>query len=243
MRARTGGGRGSQPASNSMVEFRHVTKTYPRTHTHALKDVDFHIAKGEFVYVTGHSGAGKSTLLALMLRRIVPTEGTVAVAGNDVSRLPESRLPYLRRSIGMIFQDHRLLGHLSALENLTFALRAVGARGNHEQRAMTALRQVGLAHKRKAFPIELSLGEQQRVAAARALVTDAPLLLADEPTGNLDPDTALEIMELLDDINLRGTTILLATHARDLVDSYKRRTLVLRNGELVRDDARGGYSL
>jgi len=243
MRPRTGGARGPQAVSKSMVEFRHVTKTYPRTHTHALKDVDFHIAKGEFVYVTGHSGAGKSTLLALMLRRIVPTEGTVAVAGNDVSRLPESRLPYLRRSIGMIFQDHRLLGHLSALENLTFALRAVGARGNHEQRAMTALRQVGLAHKRKAFPIELSLGEQQRVAAARALVTDAPLLLADEPTGNLDPDTALEIMELLDDINLRGTTILLATHARDLVDSYKRRTLVLRNGELVRDDARGGYSL
>src|SRR5690606_7909011 len=117
------------------------------------------------------------------------------------------------------------------------------ARGNHEQRAMNVLRQVGLAHKRKAYPIELSLGEQQRVAIARAMVTDAPLLLADEPTGNLDPDTALEIMELLDDINLRGTTILLATHARDLVDSYKHRTLVLRNGELVRDDARGGYSL
>ncbi len=243
MRAGPGGTRGSQSANTSMVEFRHVTKTYPRTHTHALKDVDFHIAKGEFVYVTGHSGAGKSTMLSLMLRSIVPTEGTVAVGGQDVSRLSESRLPYLRRSIGMIFQDHRLLGHLSALENLTFALRAVGARGNHEQRAMTALRQVGLAHKRKAFPIELSLGEQQRVAAARALVTDAPLLLADEPTGNLDPDTALEIMELLDDINLRGTTILLATHARDLVDSYKRRTLVLRNGELVRDDAGGGYSL
>ncbi len=233
----------TQPQRAAMIEFRHVTKTYPRTHTHALKDVDFHIAKGEFVYVTGHSGAGKSTLLSLMLRRIVATEGSVSVGGQDVARLPESRLPHLRRSIGMIFQDHRLLGRLSALENLTFALRAVAARGNHEQRAMNVLRQVGLAHKRKAYPIELSLGEQQRVAIARAMVTDAPLLLADEPTGNLDPDTALEIMELLDDINLRGTTILLATHARDLVDSYKHRTLVLRNGELVRDDARGGYSL
>lgn len=243
MKTMPGAQRGGHTTSTSMVEFRHVTKTYPRTHTHALKDVDFQIAKGEFVYVTGHSGAGKSTMLSLMLRRVLATDGTVSVGGQDVARLAESRLPYLRRSIGMIFQDHRLLGHLSALDNLTFALRAIGARGNHEQRAMTALRQVSLAHKRKAFPIELSLGEQQRVAIARAMVTDAPLLLADEPTGNLDPDTALEIMELLDDINLRGTTILLATHARDLVDSYKRRTLVLRNGELVRDDARGGYSL
>jgi cell division transport system ATP-binding protein len=226
-----------------MIEFHHVTKTYPRTHTHALKDVDFRIDKGEFVYVTGHSGAGKSTLLALMLRRIVATEGTVHVAGHDVARLRESRLPALRRSIGMVFQDHRLLGHLSAMENLTFALRAVGIRGNHEQRALQALRQVGLAHKRKAYPIELSLGEQQRVAIARALVTDAPLLLADEPTGNLDPDTAMEILELLNDINLRGTTVLVATHARELVDRFKRRTLVLRNGELVRDDGLGGYSL
>ncbi len=226
-----------------MIEFHHVTKTYPRTHTHALKDVDFRIDKGEFVYVTGHSGAGKSTLLALMLRRIVATEGSVHVAGHDVARLRESRLPSLRRSIGMVFQDHRLLDHLSAMENLTFALRAVGIRGNHEQRALQALRQVGLAHKRKAYPIELSLGEQQRVAIARALVTDAPLLLADEPTGNLDPDTAMEILELLNDINLRGTTVMVATHARELVDRFKRRTLVLRNGELVRDDGRGGYSL
>ncbi len=226
-----------------MIEFHHVTKTYPRTHTHALKDVDFRIDKGEFVYVTGHSGAGKSTLLALMLRRIVATEGSVHVAGYDVARLRESRLPALRRSIGMVFQDHRLLDHLSAMENLTFALRAVGGRGNHEQRALQALRQVGLAHKRKAYPIELSLGEQQRVAIARGLVTDAPLLLADEPTGNLDPDTAMEILELLNDINLRGTTVLVATHARELVDRFKRRTLVLRNGELVRDDDHGGYSL
>jgi len=226
-----------------MIEFHHVTKTYPRTHTHAVKDVDFHIKRGEFVYVTGHSGAGKSTLLALMLRRITATEGTVTVAGHDVARMRESRLPLLRRSIGMVFQDHRLLDHLSALENLTFTLRATASRGNHEQKALQALRQVGLAHKRKAFPIELSLGEQQRVAIARAMVTEPPLLLADEPTGNLDPDTGMEILELLNDINLRGTTVLFATHARDLVDRFKRRTLVLRNGELVRDDMSGGYSL
>jgi cell division transport system ATP-binding protein len=226
-----------------MIEFHHVTKTYPRTHTHAVKDVDFHIKRAEFVYVTGHSGAGKSTLLALMLRRITPTEGTVTVAGHDVARMRESRLPILRRSIGMVFQDHRLLDHLSALENLTFTLRATASRGNYEQKALQALRQVGLAHKRKAYPIELSLGEQQRVAIARAMVTEPPLLLADEPTGNLDPDTAMEILELLNDINLRGTTVLFATHARDLVDRFKRRTLVLRNGELVRDDMSGGYSL
>ncbi len=226
-----------------MIQFHHVTKTYPRTHTHALRDVDFQVRKGEFAYITGHSGAGKSTLLSLLLRRIAPTEGSVHVAGQDVTRLRESRLPHLRRSIGMVFQDHRLLGHLSALENLVFALRATGNRGNMEQRALLALRQVGLAHKRKAFPIELSLGEQQRVAIARAMVTSPPLLLADEPTGNLDPDTAMEILELLNDVNIKGTTVIVATHSRDLVDRFKRRTLVLRNGELVRDDDRGGYSL
>jgi len=226
-----------------VIEFNHVTKTYPRTHTHALKDVHFHIKRGEFAYVTGHSGAGKSTLLSLMLRRILPTEGTVLIGGNDVTRMRDGKLPLMRRQIGMVFQDHRLLQHLTAFENLTFVLRATATRGNHEQKALQALRNVGLAHKRKAYPIELSLGEQQRVAIARAMVTDPPLLLADEPTGNLDPDTAMEILELLNDINLRGTTVLVATHARDLVDRFKRRTLVLRSGELVRDDVGGGYSL
>ncbi|HKI58801.1 MAG TPA: cell division ATP-binding protein FtsE [Trueperaceae bacterium] len=226
-----------------MIQFHHVTKTYPRTHTHALRDVDFQIRKGEFAYITGHSGAGKSTLLALLLRRIAPSEGHVYINGQDVTRLRESRLPFLRRHIGMVFQDHRLLAQLSALENLQFALRATGQRNNMEQRALLALRQVGLAHKRKAYPIELSLGEQQRVAIARAMVTNPALLLADEPTGNLDPDTAMEILELLNDVNIKGTTVVVATHSRDLVDRFKRRTLVLRNGELVRDDARGGYSL
>ena len=226
-----------------MIEFKHVTKTYARTHTHALRNVDFRIDKGEFVYITGHSGAGKSTLLALVLRRTVPTEGVVSIAGQDLSRLREGQLPLLRRRIGMVFQDHRLLPKLSATDNLVFALRATGAGGQLEQKSLNALRLVGLAHKRKAFPIELSLGEQQRVAIARALVTNPPLLLCDEPTGNLDPDTSWEILELLGDLNIKGTTVVIATHSRDLVDAMKHRTLVLRNGELVRDDDRGGYSL
>jgi cell division transport system ATP-binding protein len=226
-----------------VIEFKQVTKTYARTHSHALRNVDFLIRKGEFVYITGHSGAGKSTLLALILRRTVPTEGVVSIAGQDLAKLREGQLPLLRRRIGMVFQNHRLLPKLSAAENLIFALRATGAGGQLEVKALHALRMVGLAHKRKAYPIELSLGEQARVAIARALVTSPPLLLCDEPTGNLDPDTSWEILELLRDVNLKGTTVVIATHSRELVDAMKHRTLVLRNGELVRDDDRGGYSL
>lgn len=226
-----------------MIRFEHVTKTYRRTHTHALRDVDFRVRKGEFIYITGHSGAGKSTLLSLLLRRILPSDGRVTLSGQDLARLPERKLPLLRRAIGMVFQDHALLPNLSALENLTFALRAAGTRGNLDQRALQVLRQVGLAHKRKAFPIELSMGEQQRIAIARAMVTNPPLLLCDEPTGNLDPDTSWEVLELLNDLNIRGTTIVIATHSRDLVDRLRRRTLVLRGGELVRDDDEGGYTL
>lgn len=226
-----------------MIQFQDVTKTYSRTHSHALKRVSFHVQKGEFVYITGHSGAGKSTLLGLTLRRILPSEGTVHILGHETSVIRESRLPHLRRRIGMVFQDHRLLPNMTALQNVMFALRAVGERGNLEQRAVAALRQVTLAHKRKAFPVELSLGEQQRVAIARAMVTNPPLLLCDEPTGNLDPDTSWEILELLNDVNIKGTTVVIATHSHDLVDRMRRRTLVLRNGELVRDDEEGGYSL
>ncbi len=226
-----------------MIHFQNVTKTYPRTHTHALKNLDFLIETGEFVYIIGHSGAGKSTLLALVLRRTVASEGTVSILGQDLSKLRENKLPYLRRKIGMVFQDHRLLPNMSAEENLMFTLRAIGESGNLEQRATQALRQVALAHKRKAFPIELSLGEQQRVAIARALVINPPVLLCDEPTGNLDPDTSWEILELLNDINIKGTTVIVATHSRDLVDRLRRRTIVLRNGQVVRDDEGGGYSL
>ena len=226
-----------------MIQFQNVTKTYPRTHTHALREVDFTIGQGEFVYITGHSGAGKSTLLSLILRRTLPSEGAVYILGQDLSKLRESKLPFLRRKMGMVFQEHKLLPNLSAMENLTFVLRATGMNGDYEQRATLALRQVNLAHKRKAYPIELSLGEQQRVAIARALVTNPPLLLCDEPTGNLDPDTSWEILELLHDVNMKGTTVVIATHSRELVDRLRRRTIVLRNGSVVRDDDRGGFSL
>lgn len=226
-----------------MIQFHRVTKTYSRTHTHAIKDVDFRINKGEFVYITGHSGAGKSTMLALILRRITPTEGTVYLLGQDLSKVADRKLPLLRRKIGMVFQDHRLLPQMSALDNLVFVLRATGEHGNLEQRALMALRQVALAHKRKAYPVELSLGEQQRVAIARAMVTNPPLLLCDEPTGNLDPDISWEILELLNDVNIKGTTVIVATHSRDLVDRLRRRTITLRNGQLVRDDEAGGYAL
>jgi cell division transport system ATP-binding protein len=226
-----------------VIHFHRVTKTYSRTHTHALKDADFRINKGEFVYITGHSGAGKSTVLALILRRITPTEGTVYLLGQDLSKVADRKLPLLRRKIGMVFQDHRLLPQMSALDNLVFVLRATGERGNLEQRALMALRQVALAHKRKAYPVELSLGEQQRVAIARAMVTNPPLLLCDEPTGNLDPDISWEILELLNDVNIKGTTVIVATHSRDLVDRLRRRTITLRNGQVVRDDEAGGYAL
>lgn len=226
-----------------MIHFHNVTKTYPRTHTHALKNVEFRISKGEFVYITGHSGAGKSTLLSLIIRRIVPTEGSVYILNQDLSQLRDNKLPMLRRKIGMVFQNHRLLPQMSALDNLIFALRATGTRGDLETRSVAALRQVSLAHKRKAYPIELSLGEQQRVAIARAMVTSPPLLLCDEPTGNLDPDHSWDILELLNDINIKGTTVIVATHARDLVDRLRRRTIVLRDGQVVRDDEVGGYSL
>jgi len=226
-----------------VIQFHRVTKTYSRTHTHAIKDVDFRINKGEFVYITGHSGAGKSTMLALILRRITPTEGTVYLLGQDLSKVADRKLPLLRRKIGMVFQDHRLLPQMSALDNLVFVLRATGEHGNLDQRALMALRQVALAHKRKAYPVELSLGEQQRVAIARAMVTNPPLLLCDEPTGNLDPDISWEILELLNDVNIKGTTVIVATHSRDLVDRLRRRTITLRNGQLVRDDEAGGYAL
>ncbi len=226
-----------------MIQFHNITKTYSRTHSHALRSVNFLIREGEFVYITGHSGAGKSTLLSLILRRITPTEGTVYLFGKDARKIPESKLPDLRRRMGMVFQNHRLLPNISAQENLSFVLRATGHKGNLDQKSTVALRHVGLAHKRKAYPIELSLGEQQRVAIARAIVTNPDILLCDEPTGNLDPDTSWEILDLLNDLHMRGTTILVATHSRELVDSIKHRTIVLRAGEVIRDDRDGGYNL
>ena len=227
-----------------MIQFHRVTLEYPVTRTVALDELNLHVKKGEFVYLTGHSGAGKSSFMNLIIKRLKPTRGQVYVAGDSLAKYRGGRVAYHRRRIGMVFLDHQLLEHLSVLENVTFALRLVGAPAREwADRANHVLRTVGLAHKKAVYPIQLSQGERQRVAIARAVVTSPPLLLADEPTGNLDPDVSWEIMELLNDINLKGTTVVVATHSREIVEQHRRRTLTLRSGKLVRDDPNGGYAI
>lgn len=227
-----------------MIRFEHVTLEYPVTRTLALENIGVHIAHGEFVYLVGHSGAGKSSFMNLMLKRALPTRGEVKIAGESLTSYKGRRTPLLRRRIGTVFQDNLLLPHLSAYDNVTFALRVTGVPEREwANRASGALRTVGLAHKKAALPIQLSLGEQQRVAIARAIVSDPPLLLADEPTGNLDPENGREVIKILQNVNLRGTTVVVATHARELVENYRHRTLTLRRGQLVRDDLDGGYEL
>ena len=227
-----------------MIQFHRVTMDYPATHTRALDNVDLHIKRGEFIFLIGHSGAGKSTFLNLLIRRIAPTSGQIYVGGENLSKYRGGRVAFHRRRIGVVFQDTMLLNGVTALENVTFALRVVGAPPRSiEERATQALRMVGLAHKRRSYPIQLSVGEQQRVAIARALVTNPPILIADEPTGNLDPEISLEILDLLSEVNIKGTTVIVATHSRDLVERGRRRVIVLRQGRIIRDDERGGYSL
>ncbi len=227
-----------------MIEFRSVSLEYPVTRTLALDDVQLFIGKGEFVYLVGQSGAGKSSVMNLIIKRHLPTRGEVLVAGETLSRYRGGRTSMLRRRIGMVFQDNLLLPHLNAHDNVAFALRVTGVpRREWPTRVGGALRTVGLEHKKHALPLQLSQGEQQRVAIARAIVGDPPLLLADEPTGNLDPDNSREVLKVLQNVNLRGTTVLVATHARDLVETFRHRTLTLRRGKLVRDDPYGGYAL
>jgi cell division transport system ATP-binding protein len=182
--------------------------------------------------------------LGLLIKSLKPTKGQVYVAGDPLAKFRGARIAQHRRRIGMVFQDHQLLDHLSVFENITFALRITNAPAKEWQdRTMHVMKMVGLEHKRKSFPIQLSQGERQRVAIARAIVTNPVLLLADEPTGNLDPDVSWEIMALLDEINLKGTTVLVATHSREIVDRQRRRTITLRKGKLVRDDPNGGYAI
>lgn len=227
-----------------MIQFRNVTLEYPSTHTLALDSLNVEIAKGEFVYLVGHSGAGKSSFMNLILKRALPTKGEVMLAGQPLSYYRGRRTHMLRRRMGTVFQENLLLDHLSAYDNVAFALRVVGVpQREWPQRVTAALRTVGLEHKKYALPMQLSLGEQQRVAIARATVTDPPLLLADEPTGNLDPDNSREVMRVLQNVHLRGTTVIVATHARDLVETFRHRTLTLRRGKLVRDEPLGGYAL
>ncbi len=225
-----------------MIEFKNVTKVYEDTGVKAVDDVSFHIGKGEFVFLVGPSGAGKSTLTELMIREEVATSGEVMVNGFDVSSLPKSKIPYLRRSIGMVFQDFRLLPDKTVYDNVAFAMQVIGATRREIRRNVpNVLTLVGLAHRARVTPGQLSGGEQQRVSLARALVNNPPVIIADEPTGNLDPDTAHEIMQLLSDINRRGTTMLVATHAKEFVDSMQKRVLAIENGVLVRDEEKGAY--
>ncbi|HKY31155.1 MAG TPA: cell division ATP-binding protein FtsE [Candidatus Polarisedimenticolia bacterium] len=216
-----------------MIRLRGVSKTYP-SGSAALSDVTLAIDKGEFVFLTGPSGAGKTTLLRLLLREELPTSGTVEVNGHDVAALAARRVPYLRRGIGVVFQDFKLIQTKTVMENLTFVLEAVGVpAAGRKERAMKVLRQVSLQHRIRAYPVQLSGGEQQRVAIARALVNEPMLLLADEPTGNLDPELSEEIMALLKEINAHGTTVLVATHDRDLIRRMGRRVIRLVAGRLA----------
>lgn len=225
-----------------MIDFKNVTKIYEDTGVKAVDNVSFHIGKGEFVFLVGPSGAGKSTLTELMIREEVPTSGEITINDFNLSTLPKSKIPYLRRSIGMVFQDFRLLPDKTVYDNVAFAMQVIGATRREIRRNVpNVLTLVGLAHRARVRPGQLSGGEQQRVSLARALVNNPPVIIADEPTGNLDPETAKEIMQLLSDINKRGTTMLVATHAKEFVDNMQKRVLAIENGVLVRDEEKGAY--
>ena len=224
-----------------MILLSNVTKTYPNGST-ALDDVSFIVERGEFVFIVGPSGAGKSTLIKLLMHEETPTSGQVIINNKDIGKLKRREIPYLRRSMGVVFQDFRLLSNKTVYENVAFAMDIIGASRKEIRRQVpNVLSLVGLAHKAKSYPRELSGGEQQRVALARALVNNPAFLIADEPTGNLNPKVAMEIMELLDNINKRGTTVIMATHAKDIVDTMKKRVIAIEDGRIVRDESRGGY--
>ncbi|CAA7599702.1 Putative ABC transporter [Acididesulfobacillus acetoxydans] len=224
-----------------MIQLTNVSKIYPNG-AKALVDVSLRIGKGEFVFLVGPSGAGKSTLIRLLYREEHPSRGLVSFNGQNLVRMKEREVPFLRRKIGVIFQDFKLLPRKTVRENVGFALEVLGLQRHEvEVRAEKALELVGLTKKLKAFPHELSGGEQQRVCVARAIVNDPALLMADEPTGNLDPDTSWEIMDLLHNINKKGTTVVMATHAKDIVDQMKKRVVAIEQGRIARDDEKGGY--
>jgi cell division transport system ATP-binding protein len=208
----------------------------------ALTDVSLSVTKGDFAFIVGSTGSGKSTLLRLLYREMLPTKGVVVVDGQDVTKIRPSDVPYLRRKVGIVFQDFKLLPQKNLWENLAFALRVIGAQPRDIRRRIgDALAMVGLTHRCDSFPHQMSGGEQQRAAIARALVNHPTVLLADEPTGNLDPDTSWEIMQLLEQINVRGATILVASHDSQIVDRMKKRVIQLEAGSIIRDEHKGAY--
>lgn len=240
---------GSRPVAASaagteplMVEFDRVCKVYSPAPA-VLRDVTLRIETAEFVFIIGPTGTGKSTLMKLIYREELPTSGRVLVQGRDVTRMPARQIPFLRRRVGVVFQDFKLLPRKSARENIAFALEVTGAPSTEiDARVQAVLDVVGLAPRADAFPAELSAGEQQRVSIGRALVHRPPLLLADEPTGNLDPDTSWGIVQLLSQINLRGTTVVVTTHDKSIVDILRKRVIALDGGTIVRDQQRGVYA-
>ncbi|HUJ55557.1 MAG TPA: cell division ATP-binding protein FtsE [Gaiellaceae bacterium] len=225
-----------------MILFESVTKVY-EPDVVALDDVTFAIDKGEFVFVVGASGSGKSTLVRLLLKELEPTEGKIIVGGRELSRLKGSKVPLLRRNIGCVFQDFKLLPSRTAADNVAYALKVQGeSHASIRRKVPEVMNMVGLAPRMNQFPDELSGGEQQRVSIARAVVNHPPLLVCDEPTGNLDPDTSVGIMQLLYRINRSGTTVLMVTHDREMVDKMRKRVIALDDGRLARDERRGGYT-
>lgn len=218
-----------------MIDLRQVSKTYP-SGVKALDGVNLHINKGEFVFVVGHSGAGKSTLIKTLLREEKPDEGEIEVNGRDLVHMKSREIPYFRRTIGVVFQDFRLIPTMTVFDNVAFALQVTGVPRRYIRRRVPyILDLLGLTEKYKHYPPELSGGEQQRVALARALVNNPDLLIADEPTGNIDPELSYNIVELLDEINKTGTTILMVTHEHELVSRFHHRTVMLENGRIIKD--------
>jgi len=218
-----------------------VSKTYPSGAV-ALRNIDVHIKPGEFVFVVGPSGAGKSTFIKMLFREVLPTTGKIFVDGVDVLSLKPNEVPYLRRQLGIIFQDYRLLPDRTVAENVAFAMRVIESPANQiDKRVAEVLELVGLRSRAENYPGELSGGEQQRVAIARAIVNDPLMVIADEPTGNLDPETSLEIMNIFSEINKNGTTIIMATHDKTMVDYMQKRVIAIEDGYIVRDEVKGVY--
>ncbi|MBQ9471973.1 MAG: cell division ATP-binding protein FtsE [Ruminococcus sp.] len=219
-----------------MIEFRNVSKVYSSNGVHALDNVNISIGKGEFVFIVGSSGAGKSTFLKLIMREELPTSGSIIVNDMYLERLPRRKVPYLRRTMGIVFQDFRLISKMTVYENVAFAMRCVGKKNDAiKKRVPYILDLVGLADKAQDHPSELSGGEQQRVSLARALVNNPALIIADEPTGNIDPEMSYEIIELLNEINKRGTTVLVVTHEHELVKSFGNRVITIDDGRVISD--------
>lgn len=224
-----------------MIVMKDIYKRYPNGVT-ALNGISITINKGEFVYIVGPSGAGKSTFVKLMYREVKPSDGELFIDGTDLSKLKEKEIPFLRRNIGVIFQDFKLLPRLSVYENVSFALEVIEETPRRiRKQVMEVLDLVGLKNKARALPHQLSGGEQQRVAIARAIVNNPKLVIADEPTGNLDPETSWEIMDILEEINTRGTTIIMATHSKEIVNTMKKRVIAIESGLIVRDEDQGEY--